>query len=125
GAVGSGLGAYISIALGPMPTGPVIVLTLCTIFLVSLLAAPRRSLIGRLLARRRAREQLRAELCAPTDHGCPARVGARRTVPSGEGGTRCASCWEPVRWRGSPRWPALCPVCSWGCGRTRCWSLRS
>ena len=88
GAVGSGLGAYISIALGPMPTGPVIVLTLCTIFLVSLLAAPRRSLIGRLLARRRAREQLRAELCAPTDHGCPARVGARRTVPSGEGGTR-------------------------------------
>src|SRR5690625_6149609 len=49
GAVGSGLGAYISIALGPMPTCPVIVLILCTIFLVSLLAAPRRSLIGRLL----------------------------------------------------------------------------
>ena len=62
GAIGSGLGAYLSIALGPMPTGPVIVLTLFTIFLASLLLAPRRSLIARLLARRRARAQLRAEL---------------------------------------------------------------
>lgn len=62
GAVGSGLGAYLSIALGKVPTGPLIVLTLFAIFLVSLLCAPRRSLIARAVRRGRARAELRREL---------------------------------------------------------------
>ncbi|SJM50086.1 metal ABC transporter permease [Gulosibacter sp. 10] len=62
GGLGSGLGAYLSIAMGKVPTGPLIVLTLFAIFLVSLLCSPRRSLVTRLLGRRRARAALRHEL---------------------------------------------------------------
>ena len=47
---------------GGVPTGPLIVLTLFAMLLVSLLAAPRRSLIARGMARRRARAVLRREL---------------------------------------------------------------
>jgi len=66
GAIGSGLGAYLSIAVGNIPTGPVIVLTLFVIFLVSLLASPRRSVITTALRRARARESLRRELLTET-----------------------------------------------------------
>jgi len=62
GAIGSGVGAYMSIALGSIPTGPVIVLTLFVIFLISLLASPRRSVITTALRHARAREALRREL---------------------------------------------------------------
>lgn len=62
GALGSGVGAYLSISLGRVPTGPLIVLTLFAIFLVSLLASPRRSIITRLLVRARARTALKREL---------------------------------------------------------------
>lgn len=62
GAVGSGVGAYLSIALGTIPTGPLIVLTLFLIFVVSLLVSPRRSIITRLLERRRARAALERDL---------------------------------------------------------------
>lgn len=62
GAVGSGIGAYLSIVLGKVPTGPLIVLTLFAILLISLLLAPRRSIVTRLLARRRARAALMREL---------------------------------------------------------------
>lgn len=62
GAVGSGIGAYLSIALGNIPTGPLIVLTLFAIFMVSLLFSPRRSIITRALARSRARAALKQEL---------------------------------------------------------------
>lgn len=62
GALGSGVGAYLSIALGSVPTGPLIVLTLFAIFLFSLLASPRRSIVTRALARRRARAALTREL---------------------------------------------------------------
>ncbi|MFX0595285.1 metal ABC transporter permease [Melissospora conviva] len=62
GAIGSGIGAYLSIVLGGIPTGPLIVLTLFSIFVVSLLAAPRRSIITRVVARRRARTALKREL---------------------------------------------------------------
>ncbi|MBO1900663.1 metal ABC transporter permease [Leucobacter weissii] len=62
GALGSGIGAYLSIALGRVPTGPLIVLTLFAIFLVSLLCSPRRSIITRLVSRSRARAALRREL---------------------------------------------------------------
>lgn len=59
GAVGSGIGAYLSIVLGKVPTGPLIVLTLFAILLASLLFSPRRSVVVRALARRRARAGLR------------------------------------------------------------------
>ena len=47
GAAGSGISAYASIALGRVPTGPLIVLTLFAVFLVSVLFAPRRSIVTR------------------------------------------------------------------------------
>ncbi|MEM1065663.1 MAG: metal ABC transporter permease [Pseudomonadota bacterium] len=61
GAFGSGLGAYLSIMLGNIPSGPVIVLVLFAIFLISLLASPRRSIITMAVQRARAREALRRE----------------------------------------------------------------
>lgn len=64
GAVGSGVGAYLSIALGPVPTGPLIVLTLFGIFVVSMLFAPRRSIVALLVVRARARAALKRELLA-------------------------------------------------------------
>lgn len=64
GALGSGLGAYLSIVLGKVPTGPLIVLTLSGIFLISLLASPRRSIITGALVRVRARTALKRELAA-------------------------------------------------------------
>lgn len=64
GALGSGLGAYLSISLGKVPTGPLIVLTLFAIFLASLLFSPRRSVITRARNRRRARAALKRELLA-------------------------------------------------------------
>ena len=64
GGIGSGFGAYLSIMLGNIPSGPVIVLVLFVIFLVSLLASPRRSVITTTLHRARAREALRRELLA-------------------------------------------------------------
>ena len=62
GGAGSALGAYLSIQLGSVPTGPLIVLTLFALFLFSLLAAPRRSLVVRALRRRRLIRQLQDEL---------------------------------------------------------------
>jgi len=64
GGLGSGLGAYVSISLGNVPTGPVIVLVLFAIFLVSLLASPKRSIIVTALRRLRARQALKRELLA-------------------------------------------------------------
>lgn len=64
GGIGSGLGAYISISLGNVPTGPVICLVLFAIFLVSLLASPNRSIIVTALRRVRARKALLQELNA-------------------------------------------------------------
>lgn len=63
GAVGSAVGAYASIAW-QVPTGPVVVLTLFAVFLLSLLASPRRSVVVRALTRARARAALRRELLA-------------------------------------------------------------
>lgn len=62
GAVGSGVGAYLSIVLGKVPTGPLIVLTLFAIFLLSLLFAPGRSIVTRAIVRARTRGALRREL---------------------------------------------------------------
>lgn len=64
GGIGSGLGAYLSISMGNVPTGPVIVLVLFTIFLVSLLASPKRSIVVTALRRIRARQALRREFVA-------------------------------------------------------------
>lgn len=61
GALGSGLGAYLSIVLGRVPTGPLIVLTLFAIFLFSLLFSPKRSIVLHAVTRARARAALRRE----------------------------------------------------------------
>ncbi|MEO1193689.1 MAG: metal ABC transporter permease [Pseudomonadota bacterium] len=66
GAIGSGVGAYLSVVLGNVPTGPLIVLTLFVMFLISLLLSPRRSVITTILRRARAREALRRELLTET-----------------------------------------------------------
>lgn len=62
GGLGSGLGAYLSISIGNVPTGPVIVLVLFAIFLVSLVASPKRSIVVTALRRARARQALKREL---------------------------------------------------------------
>ncbi|MEM6481833.1 MAG: metal ABC transporter permease, partial [Pseudomonadota bacterium] len=61
GGLGSGLGAYLSISMGNVPTGPVICLVLFAIFLVSLLASPKRSVVVTALRRVRARKALMRE----------------------------------------------------------------
>lgn len=62
GAVGSGVGAYLSIAWGNVPTGPLIVLTLFALFVLSLLFSPRRSIVMTSVTRLRARKQLQHQL---------------------------------------------------------------
>lgn len=64
GGLGSAVGSYLSIALGDVPTGPLIVLVLFAFFLVSLLCAPHRGLIARGVGRARARRRLLAEVAA-------------------------------------------------------------
>ncbi|MEM6305121.1 MAG: metal ABC transporter permease [Pseudomonadota bacterium] len=64
GGLVSGVGAYLSVSMGNVPTGPVIVLVLFAIFLVSLLASPKRSIVLSALRRARARRALAAELAA-------------------------------------------------------------
>ncbi|MGO1544750.1 MAG: metal ABC transporter permease [Gulosibacter sp.] len=49
GAASSGVGAYLSIALGRIPTGPLIVLTLFAVLVISLLFAPKRGLVSKLV----------------------------------------------------------------------------
>ncbi|MEM6588448.1 MAG: metal ABC transporter permease [Pseudomonadota bacterium] len=61
GGLGSGLGAYLSISMGNVPTGPVIVLVLFAIFLISLLASPKRSIVVTALRRVEARKALKRE----------------------------------------------------------------
>lgn len=62
GAVGCHIGVAFSATAARLPTGPAIVLTLATIFSLSLLLAPRRGLIARLRAQRRSAAGLRAAL---------------------------------------------------------------
>lgn len=75
GAAGSGAGAYLSISLGRIPTGPLIVLSLFAILVVSLLISPRRSLVLRALRRARIRADLVRRLAA---HGAQDLQGGSR-----------------------------------------------
>lgn len=59
GAVSCGLGAYLSVSLGKVPTGPVIVVVLFVFLVVSLLAAPGRSVLARAWRRAAARRELK------------------------------------------------------------------
>ena len=61
GAVSGALGAYISYLSTKMPTGPWMVVAVTTIFLVSLVLAPRRGLLGRYLRHRRFRARTNRE----------------------------------------------------------------
>ncbi|GAB3817734.1 iron chelate uptake ABC transporter family permease subunit [Tessaracoccus terricola] len=58
GALAGGTGTYLSVNLGAVPPGPVVVLVLFGIFLASMLLAPGRSLGHRLLQRARLRRAL-------------------------------------------------------------------
>ncbi|MDO5726885.1 MAG: metal ABC transporter permease [Bowdeniella nasicola] len=60
GAVSAVLGSLISVSLGKIPTGPVIVLVLTAVLFISLFAAPRRSVIVRAIARRKQHQVLLA-----------------------------------------------------------------
>ncbi|MGD8216425.1 metal ABC transporter permease [Aestuariimicrobium sp. Y1814] len=62
GAVTSGVGAYLSIAVVDVPTGPLVVMVMFAVFVVSMLAAPRRSILVRAIGRARLRDRLRREL---------------------------------------------------------------
>ncbi len=58
GAISAVLGSYLAVAIGRLPTGPMIVLVLTALLFVSLLAAPGRSVLVRRRARRRQRAVL-------------------------------------------------------------------
>ena len=61
GAAGGWVGAALSAALPRLPTGPSIVLVLATIFVASLIVAPRRGLLAVAARRRRLARTLAAE----------------------------------------------------------------
>ncbi|WP_371164142.1 metal ABC transporter permease [Buchananella felis] len=80
GGLGSAIGAYVSVSAGNVPTGPVIVVVLSVFFLFSLLAAPRRGLVARWIARnqlRRRRDDVAARPAAPIPAGAMAAAGER------------------------------------------------
>lgn len=62
GSAGSAIGAYLSVAHGGLPTGPVIVLVLFVFFAGSLVFAPDRSVVRHLITRARLKKQLVREL---------------------------------------------------------------
>ena len=64
GASASIIGSLLSVVAGDYPTGPVIVLVLSAIVVVSLLFAPRRSLVLREIRMRQQRRALMRELAA-------------------------------------------------------------
>lgn len=66
GGLAGAAGAYLSVCLGRVPTGPVVVIHLFVIFALSLLAAPRRSIVVVALRQRRLREDLVARARAAT-----------------------------------------------------------
>lgn len=59
GAGSAVFGSYLSVNLGKVPPGPVVVLVLFTVFLFSILFAPQRSVLRRRLVRQRKIRQLR------------------------------------------------------------------
>ncbi|WP_302786514.1 metal ABC transporter permease [Actinotignum sanguinis] len=61
GGLAGAAGAYLSVCLGKVPTGPVVVIHLFVIFAASLLAAPRRSIVVVALRQRRLRGDLVAQ----------------------------------------------------------------
>lgn len=62
GAVSGVVGAVVSASEAGLPTGPVIVLVVSAIFVVSLLFAPKRGVLARARVRRRARREASASL---------------------------------------------------------------
>lgn len=82
GAAAGALGALASHLLPRMPTGPAIVLVASAAFAVSLLAAPRRGLVGALLRRRAVSQRIRREnLLKDLYNEGEAAGGARVAVP--------------------------------------------
>lgn len=74
GGLAGALGSYISVNLGKVPTGPVVVLVLFLVFIFSLLFAPERSVLRRSFARRAKMRKIReaaAHKHSYTDSGFP------------------------------------------------------
>lgn len=71
GALSAAIGSYLAVSLGSIPTGPIIVLVLSAVLAVSLLAAPRRSLLRRRRAQRALRRRLLAEATCPRQDAGP------------------------------------------------------
>lgn len=71
GALSAAIGSYLAVSLGSIPTGPIIVLVLSAVLAVSLLAAPRRSLLRRRRAQRALRRRLLAEATCPRQGAGP------------------------------------------------------
>ncbi|MBO3725072.1 metal ABC transporter permease [Actinomyces bowdenii] len=71
GALSAAMGSYLAVSLGSIPTGPIIVLVLAAVLAVSLLAAPRRSLLRRRQAQRALRRRLLAEVAAAREGSGP------------------------------------------------------
>lgn len=78
GALASAVGAYLSIALGNVPTGPLVVLVLFAIVVFSLLVSPRRSVVTRAVRRRQGRRALLHQLEAEAAARAPSEAGAMR-----------------------------------------------
>ncbi|MDK6589949.1 metal ABC transporter permease [Actinotignum timonense] len=78
GGVAGAAGAYLSVCLGKVPTGPIVVLHLFVIFAFSLLAAPRRSIVVVALRQRRLRGDLATRALASAE--VPVSAGAPRSA---------------------------------------------
>ncbi len=62
GAFGGVAGSYLSVNIGRVPTGPVIVLVLFAVFIASVLLSPKRSIIRSIVARQRHMDQLKQQV---------------------------------------------------------------
>ncbi|MBV7363369.1 metal ABC transporter permease [Actinomycetaceae bacterium TAE3-ERU4] len=58
------MGTYISIRIGKVPTGPVIVILLFLVFVISMIAPPERSVLRRVIKRNQIRGRLNRDLAA-------------------------------------------------------------
>lgn len=72
GAACSFTGAYLSVQLGRVPTGPIVVLAMFLVFVISLTVAPRRGMIATTMRRRANRRRLHEHISAANPAPTPA-----------------------------------------------------
>lgn len=76
GALAGAFGSYLSVNIGKVPTGPVVVIVLFVIFLLSLTFAPERSVVRRSMVRRAKQREFRRALAQQMP------LGVKVPVPS-------------------------------------------